>query len=154
MIGAAALAEESLSLFRGLQAVGSLAEVLITLGQIARAQRDAAAAYAALTEALRLAQAIGPRLMVAAALEGLAGIPAQRGEAALAAHLLAAASTLRGQMGTLVRPVDQAAVQQVLTTARSTLGDDAFAAMWAQAVALPLEQILSTISLEAFGQHL
>ena len=110
-----------------------------------------AAAYAALTEALRLAQAIGPRLMVAAALEGLAGIPAQRGEAALAARLLTAASTLRGQMGTPMRPVDQAAGQQILTTARSTLGDDAFAAVWAEAVALPLEQILSTISSEAFG---
>ena len=68
-----------------------------------------------------------------------------QGHAELAAQLLAAAAALRAQMGTPVRPADQAAVEQTLATARSTLGDNAFAAMWAQAQALPLEQILKTI---------
>jgi hypothetical protein len=44
-----------------------------------------------------------------------------------------------------VRPVNQAAVEQTLATARSTLGADAFAAVWAEAQALPLEQIVSII---------
>jgi hypothetical protein len=48
-------------------------------------------------------------------------------------------------MGTPVRAVDQAAVEQTLATARSTFGDDAFAAMWEEAQAFPLEQILKTI---------
>jgi len=40
-----------------------------------------------------------------------------QGHAELAAHLLAAASALRVQMGTPVRPVDQAAMEQALATA-------------------------------------
>ena len=66
-------------------------------------------------------------------------------QAALAAQLLAAASALRAQMGTPVRPFDEATVEQALASARSTLGDDTFAAVRAEAQALPLEQIFSTI---------
>jgi tetratricopeptide (TPR) repeat protein len=62
MARAFALADENVSLFRRLQAEGGLAEVLITLEQIARAQGDATAALGAMTEALRLAWAVGPRL--------------------------------------------------------------------------------------------
>jgi hypothetical protein len=94
---------------------------------------------------LRLALAVGPRLFVAAALEGLASVVVSQGHAKLAAHLLAAASRLRAQMGAPVRPADQAAVEQALATVRSTLGDDAFAAVWAEAKELPLDQLLDTI---------
>jgi hypothetical protein len=48
-------------------------------------------------------------------------------------------------MGTPVRPVDQSAVEQALATARSTLGDDGFGAVWEEAQTLPLDQILKTI---------
>ena len=116
----------------------------ITLGQILQAQGAEAEAHAALTEALRLAQAVGPRLLVAAALEGLASVVVAQGHAELAARLLAAASVLRVQMGTPIRPVDQAGVEQTLATARSRLGD-AFAPVWAEAQTRPIEQILSTI---------
>jgi len=139
------LIRESEALFRGLQADASLAEVLITLGKIERARGNNAAACQAMSEALRLAQAHGPRLMVAAALEGLASVVVAQEHAELAARLLAAAAPLREQMGTPVRPVDQAAVEQTLATARSALGADTFAAVWAETQALPLEQILSTI---------
>jgi hypothetical protein len=44
---------ESIALFQAQQADASVAEVLITLGQIQRVQGDVAGAYAALTEALR-----------------------------------------------------------------------------------------------------
>lgn len=124
------LIRESEALFRGLQADASLAEVLITLGKIVQAHGDD----------------------VAAALEGLASVVVDQEHAELAARLLAAASALRVQMGTPVRPVDHAGVEQMLATARSRLGDDAFAAVWAEAQALPLEQILSTIpSVAAFA---
>ena len=88
---------------------------------------------------------MGPRLLVAAALEGLAAVVVAQGQAELAARLLATASVLRVQMGTPVRPVDQAAVAQALATARSILGEETFAAVWAEAQALPLEELLSTI---------
>ena len=139
------LVNESVALFRAQKADGSLAEVLITLGQVLWAQGEGAAAYTTLTEALHFAWAVGPRLMVAPALEGLASVVVAQRRAELATHLLAAASALRAQMGTPVRPVDQGAVDQALATARSTLGDDVYAAEWAEAQALPLEQILKTI---------
>jgi hypothetical protein len=143
---------ESVALLRGLKADTSLAEVLITLGKIVRAQGEAAAAYGALTEALRLALAVGPRLMVTAALEGLASLAAEQTQAELTVRLLAAAATLHMQMSASVRPADQATVDSALATARSTLGDEAFAAVWAEAQALPLEQILNAIlSAASFG---
>ena len=88
---------------------------------------------------------VGPRLLVAAALEGLASVVVVQGHTELVVQLLAAASALRIQMGTPVRPVEQATMEQTLATARSTLGEDAFAAVWAEAKELPLEQLLNTI---------
>lgn len=142
---AVALINESVSQYRAQQARASLAEVLITLGHILRAQGEVAAAHEALTEALRLAKIVGPRLLVAAALEGLAGLAARPDRSALAARLLGAASALRARMGTPVRPVDQPAVERILATARAALGADAFAAVWSEAEMLTLEQILSIV---------
>src|SRR5262249_43332691 len=138
LIRALALVSECVVLFRTQQVDASLAEVLITLGQILSAQRDAAGACGAPTEALRLAPALGPRLLVAAALERLAGVVVVQDLARLAVQSLAAASALRAQMGAPVRPADQAAMDNALATARSMLGVDAFAAVWAEAQALPL----------------
>jgi len=116
--------------FRAQNAHASLAEVSITLGRIVWAQGNTAAAYAALTEALRLASAVGPRLVVAVALEGLASLVVTQGHVELATKLLAAAARLRVEMGTPAPPVAQAAVEQALATCRSALGDDVFAAVW------------------------
>jgi tetratricopeptide (TPR) repeat protein len=140
-----ALSGESLTLFRGMKSDASLAEVLITQGRLLRAQGNSAAAYAAVTEALRLALVVGPRLMVAAALEELAGIVVAQDRAELAARLLAAAEALRLQMGTPVRPVDQAVVEATRAAARSALGPQAFEAAWSKAGAQPLEQLLLAI---------
>jgi non-specific serine/threonine protein kinase len=141
-----ALADESVSLFRNLQADSSLAEVLITKGQILQAEGHATAAYAALSEALRLAMTFGPRLMVAYALERLAHMMAEGGQTQLGVQYFAAASALRAQMGTPVRPADRPAIEHALATARAALGTDAYAAVWAEAQALPLEQVLNTVS--------
>ncbi|MBC8077159.1 MAG: tetratricopeptide repeat protein, partial [Chloroflexales bacterium] len=140
-----ALIDESVSLFRDLQANASRAEALITLGKIVLAQGDGVAAYAALTEALQLALTLGPRLMVVTALEGLASVAAEQRHAGLVVQLLAVAAAARVQMGALVRPADQGAVNAALAIAQSILGDNAFAATWAAAAELPLEQILGAL---------
>ena len=114
---ACALIDESVGLFRDLKAYSSLAEVRITQVYIVRTQGDVTAASRTMAEALRLAWAVGPRLMVAA-LEGLASVQVAQGHVQLATHLLAAATTLRVRMGTPVRPVDQITVEQTLSTAR------------------------------------
>jgi tetratricopeptide (TPR) repeat protein len=136
---------ESVSMLRAQQADGFLAEVLLTLSRIERAQGDTLAAYKMVTEALQLASAVGPRVAMVAALEEMASLVVLPTHAKFATQLLAVASALRLQMGAPVRLVDQAMVDQALATAQSTLGDDAFAAVWAEAQALPLEQILRTL---------
>jgi hypothetical protein len=129
LMHAFALVSESVSLFRAQQADASLAEVLITQAQILRAQGDGAAAYTALREALQLAWVVGPRLMVAAALEGLASVVVAQGVAQLAVQCLAAASALCARIGAPMRPADESALAQALATARAALGADTFAAV-------------------------
>ena len=138
-----ALISESAALFRSLKNDGGLAEVLVTMGHIQRAQGDVAAAREALTESLRLASTYGPRLLVANALDGLASAEISSGQAALVAQLLSVTRTLRAEMGTPVRPVDQPELNRTLATARSILGDETFNAIRAEA--LSLEDILTTI---------
>ncbi len=143
--GALTLINESEALFRSLHADGSRAEVLISKGQILAAQGDTDAAREALTEAVRLAWVLGPRLMVAAALEGLACSMTEPRLAAQAVRLLGAASALRAAMGTPVRPVDMPTVERALASGRSILAPNAFADTWSQAKERPLEEIINNI---------
>ena len=118
---------ESVTLFRELNAYSSLAEVLVTQGHVHRTRGELDTAAAALREAIRLRLAVGPRIMVAAAMEGLASVSASQDQATQAVHLLAAASALRARMGTPVRPADQSVVEQAHVTARSALGAESIA---------------------------
>jgi tetratricopeptide (TPR) repeat protein len=140
---AASLVEESAAIFRRLQVGLSLAEVLITVGRVRRAQGEVQAAWAALAEALDLARADGPRWMLAAALEELGVLAVQHGQAQQGVPLVAAAAALRRAIGTPVRPADRPALDGALTAARTTLGDTAFTAAWAAGQTLPLEQVVA-----------
>ena len=138
-----ALSSRSVALFRGLRDDASVAEVLVTLGSILNALGDITAAYDALSEALRLAWVVGPRLLMATALEGLAATLTPRGQTRRAAQYLAAADQLRRQMGAPLRPADRAAYEATFAAAKTALGDAAFVSAWAAAAGLTLEQILS-----------
>ncbi len=143
------LVSESVSLFRNLKDDSGLAEVLITNGHILRAQGDMVTAYKVFTEALQLARAVGPRVLVAAALEGLAVLATQSQRAAQSVPMLAAASTLRTQLGMPIRPVDKAMVEQATTAALSILSADIFSALWESVRKMPLEATLDSISSSA-----
>jgi tetratricopeptide (TPR) repeat protein len=142
LVRARDLIDESTTIFRAVQADSSLAEGLITRGHILREQGDGAGAAAALIEALRIAHAVGPRLLVPMALEGLATVLVQGKQASLAVRLLAAAAALREQMGTPIRPADRSILEQARAMVRSTLGADAFAAAWKAGELLPLDETL------------
>jgi hypothetical protein len=139
-----ALASESVARFRAQKSDASLAEVLVTLGYVLSAQGKTQDAYAAISDALKLAWVAGPRLVVAAALEGLA-VTIASADADEATRLLSAAASLRRRMGTPLRPADQPAVSRALAAVRSRLGDDRFAALWQEASEQPLEQRLGEI---------
>jgi WD40 repeat protein/tetratricopeptide (TPR) repeat protein len=139
------LIDDSVALFRRQKSDASLAEVLVTRGHILRARGEDVAAYEAFVEALRLAWVVGPRLIVVAALEGLAGVLAQRGEAARVAWLLGAMASLRDRISTPVRPVDQPMLEQARAAAQTALDAETFAGIWEAGSREPLEQILGTI---------
>jgi tetratricopeptide (TPR) repeat protein len=139
------LAAESVTLFRELKDDGGLAEVLVTQGRIFQAQGRRTDAHNTLAEALRLALLVGPRLMVAAALEGLASVTIDQGNTVLAVRLLGPASTLRTQLGTPVRPADGPALESTLASAQSAIGIDAFTAPWAEAQKSQPEELLRII---------
>jgi non-specific serine/threonine protein kinase len=129
--GAHQKAQEAVALFRELQAGPSLAEALVTLGRMQGAQGGVDAARASLAEALALAWARGPRIVAAAALDELGFLTVQRESGQYGVHLLAAAATLRQQMGTPLRPADRLAFQNALSQARASLGVAVFQEAWA-----------------------
>ena len=146
---ALSLVEESVALFRDLKSDASLAEVLISYGTILRAQGEVTAAQETLVDALQLTLRIGPRLMVVAALEALSRVFIAQAHADLTIRLLSAASHLRSQMGTPIRPADQPGVEQALADARSSMTAEAFATVWLEGQSFPLAQIVSKLNLHA-----
>jgi tetratricopeptide (TPR) repeat protein len=132
-------------LFRGIQNKLSLAEVLITMGQILAGQGKTMSAREAFVEALRFASSLGPRIFIAGALEGLAQVTLEAGDAAEAIKFISGAATIRAQMGTPVRPIDLPRIEQTLSNARKILGEETFVHNWSAAQTQPLEQLLSVI---------
>jgi predicted ATPase/WD40 repeat protein/tetratricopeptide (TPR) repeat protein len=140
---ASQLAEESVAIFRDLEAVPSVAEVLVTEGRVRGARGEAAAARASLAEALTLAWAKGPRVVVAAALEELGVQAVRRGHAQHGLLLLAPAATLRQTMGAPLRLADRPGMEDALTAARTALSADTFDEVWAAGQTLSLEQAVA-----------
>ncbi|HEX6507291.1 MAG TPA: hypothetical protein VF221_06635 [Chloroflexota bacterium] len=58
-------------------------------------------------------------------------------------QLLAAAAGLRETIGVPVRPADRSDLDHALETARTALGQPAFAGAWTKGRAVPLEQAVS-----------
>jgi predicted ATPase len=139
---AAALGAESVALFRHLKMESSVAEALLTMGRIHHAQGAEAAARDDLSEALRLAWITGPRWLVAAALEALAGPATQSGQAHRATRLLGAAAALRESMDAPIPPYCRADIEATCLAVRAVLGEHVYTAVWAEAEALPLEQVV------------
>lgn len=138
-----------IKLFRDLKSDASLAEVLISYGTILRERGEVTAAQETLVDALLLTLRIGPRLMVVAALEALSRVIIAQADTELTIRLLSAASHLRSQMGTPIRPADQSGVEQALADARSSMTAEAFATVWLEGQSLPLTQIVSKLNLHA-----
>jgi DNA-binding CsgD family transcriptional regulator len=140
---ARAQCEDSLVILRRLSVGRALAEVLASLGPILDAAGEPAPALVALTEALSLAWRVGPRWVVAATLEGLAGVAAGQRLDLLAVELASGGAALRTEIGIPVRPNWHAGLEQVLAATGARLGPDAFARAWAQGQARPLSDMVA-----------
>jgi predicted ATPase/DNA-binding CsgD family transcriptional regulator len=110
-------------------------------GDLALAKGDLQAALAAYRESLESARDRGELPFVAEALAGIAGVFVAQGLHERASRLLAAAASLRQQMGAL-GGLGRAEHERAEAAAQTALPPEAFAAAWAAGTAVPLEQMV------------
>src|SRR6266849_4408728 len=145
---ASSFIQESLALFREMGNRPDIAELLVIFGQVAAAQGDYAVAQSHYEESLALGREFGFKRIIPASLEGLAALVIRQGEPTWAARLWGAAEALRKVMGTPLSPVYRADYEQAVASARAHLGEQAFAAAWAQGRAMSPEQAFAARTMQ------
>jgi predicted ATPase/DNA-binding SARP family transcriptional activator len=117
--------------------------MLHRLGTVTQQRGDLEHAAALNREVLEQARTHGAPLLLAVALEGLAGIGGAAGDPELAALLLGVAATVRRIAGMPLPPGQRAEVDRVTRVARQALGEDGFASTFARGAALPMEEAVA-----------
>jgi tetratricopeptide (TPR) repeat protein len=144
---ATAFLDESLVMYRELGDAWGVAYSLHNLGGVAHEQGDLAKATALYEESLALLRELGDKRGIAYSLEGLAsaaGVPGnEHGALERAARLFGAAAALRAAISAPMAPNERVAYDRAVETARTSLGDGAFAAGWAAGQALTPEQAIA-----------
>src|SRR5262249_54302749 len=118
------------------------AGVLHGAGELALRQGDYGAARALWMESLAIHRERGSKGGIAKGLERLAAVSVAEAYPERAARLFGAAEGLRAAMGALLPPADRAEHDRSVATARTALGEEAFAAAWAEGRALTLEAVI------------
>ncbi|HZO87057.1 MAG TPA: tetratricopeptide repeat protein [Chthonomonadaceae bacterium] len=137
------LEEESLALRREMADRWGIAHSRNNLGRLARLEGQYERASALHKESLAQFCALGAKLGIAESLEGLAGVASARGDFARAAPLWGAAEALREALRAPLLPFARGAYHHEVATARSALGEEAFAEARAQGHVMPLEQAVA-----------
>ena len=140
---ARALYEESLALSRPLRSKATIASLLHNLGYVASVQGDQRRAAALFEEALGLFRALGDRPGMAECLAGLAGVAAAEGRPERAGQLFGAAQGVLEAAGARMSATNRADYERNVATARALVGDEGFAAAWAEGRGMPLEQAVA-----------
>ena len=131
---------EALVLERELGDAAGIAASLAGLGDVARDAEEyaqAAVHYAEGLAQIEVGEAPNER---AACLEGLVAVAWAGGNAAQAVRLCAAAAAAR-LPEVVITPIARAQCAEVVAAARAVLGEEAFAAAWAEGRAMPLEAV-------------
>jgi predicted ATPase/DNA-binding SARP family transcriptional activator len=143
---ARALLEESLTLFRELEhtqdrATGlwGMVHSLPNMARVARVEGDYGAARALLEESLTIKQELGLKQYIVTDLEALAAIAVEQAEPTRAARLFGAAESFREAFRYPLPPPERAEHDRSVAAARAALGEEAFAAAWAEGRAMTLE---------------
>lgn len=140
---AKALLQESLELYRGLEAVPGLASVLNSLGMVALREGDPRRAGTLLRQSLAHYRDVGDKWHIALCLDRLAQVAAAQGNWERAARLLGAEEALREAIGAPLPPSEHDGREQTLKNAHEHLGEELFAAAWADGYAMKLEDAIT-----------
>jgi predicted ATPase len=130
------LLEESVGWARGAGETMMLQIALMNLGQARLGVGDSAGAQAALLESLELADGLGDRGGSPSTLNALAAVARARDDPERGATLLGAAEAARRSIGTTTWVRDWVAHERTEQALREALGDDRFAAAFAEGAAL------------------
>jgi predicted ATPase/class 3 adenylate cyclase/DNA-binding CsgD family transcriptional regulator/predicted Ser/Thr protein kinase len=137
---AVALLQESLTLAREVNDKNRIAMVAMALGDVALSQGDLTQAIAHFSEGFSLSQQLGDKMKIAYHLLGLAKVAAAEGQSRRAARLFGTAETLFDLRDMHLNSIERAAYEQAVAAAHAQLGEQAFAAAWAEGRAMSPEQ--------------
>ncbi len=134
------LIEQSHTLWQKVANQGMLSSTRSLLGKVLAVEGDHSAARTMYEESLLRGLAI---VDIAPTVEGLAVVVVEQGETSWAVRLLAAAAALRDSLGTPLPPVSRTDYERSLATARTQLGEQAFAVAWTEGQSMTWEQALA-----------
>jgi predicted ATPase/DNA-binding CsgD family transcriptional regulator len=140
---ARAAVEESLALWREFADHQALAHTQQIAGYVAYKQGRFEAASSYYRESLATAQQESDYWLMTACLVGLGEIAAEQGQLTWAAQLWGAEEALRETITTRRDYVARLPDERVAARVRACLGEEAFAAAWAQGRTMSIEQILA-----------
>jgi DNA-binding CsgD family transcriptional regulator/tetratricopeptide (TPR) repeat protein len=136
------LVQESLAIYLEIGNRWNAAWALHILGRVEAQRNDLTAARSWYQQSLALTQELGDKFVTPHNLEGLAAVLVAQGELTGAAHLWGAAEALREEIDVPLELVDRAGYEQAVAFARTHLGEQAFAAAWAEGRSMTLKQVL------------
>ena len=148
---AATLHEESLELFREMHDEIGTIMCLSHFGLVELLRADYDAAASLLREALRRGWVLDLKPGIQVCLYGLACVAASLEQPIRAVRLWGAVEGMREAYGVHLTPITRSVTdyEGYLITVRSQLGEEAFAAVWAEGEAMPLERTIEyALSLE------
>jgi len=142
-VQARAYCQETLTMSKNAGVRSTYLWSLVDMGWIALHEGQWGESQASFVGALRQFAAAGHKLGVCCAVEGLAGLAAQRNQPERAARLFAWAAAARKMIDHPLWPVEQAEVDRNLSEARAQLGGATFEASWAEGRAMTMEQVIA-----------
>jgi tetratricopeptide (TPR) repeat protein len=137
--------EQCLALFQEMEDRWHGCWAIAALGRIKAYRGDLAAALAFYEQSLAIARELNDDWLLATCLERWANVVAKQGKCELAAHLWGAAESLHERCGIPLLPLDHVDYEPAVGSARKELGEEAFAAAWAEGRMMTLEQVLAAL---------
>jgi predicted ATPase/class 3 adenylate cyclase len=137
------LYKQSLALWQEMGARWHAFWSLSALGRIKASQGDFAAALAFHEQSLAVAREVHDDWLYAYCLEGWASFVAKQEKYVWAARLWGTAEYLRERCGYPLPPFDRVDYEPAVAAARIRLGEQAFAAAWAEGRTMTFEQVLA-----------